>query len=263
MYPLIDKIHQLVKEHNLKAGQIFEQVITTAYLDLLKEGDQAIDLGAHRGVHLFPMAKKVGSKGKVYAFEPIPYLYQQLKAKCRHQNLRQVKLYPYAVGIEQRKSSFQHFKQYPAYSGLRQRETPFDPAEGELETIHVEQTALDHIFKSSTNITLIKLDIEGGELHALMGAKRLIQHDRPIIIFESGNQASARTYGYSQDDFFNFFDEMQLSVFTLDGTHFTRERWFNAPYCWEYYAIPNERLHLQQQLASYIHNTLDKFEGKL
>ena len=257
MYPLIDSMHRLAQEQNIKVGQIFEKVINTAYSQWVNTNDQVIDLGAHQGAHLFPLAQCVGAKGKVYGFEPIPHLYKALKYRIKQQKLRQIKLYAYAIGKEKGRSDFQHFREFPAYSGLQQRDTPFNEVEGKLETIRVKQTTLDRIIKAHTPIRLIKIDIEGGELHALMGATTLIQQTRPIIIFENGNQASARTYNYSRDDFFDFFDAMQLSIYTLDGTHFTRDHWHQAPYCWEYYALPNEALHLAQQIPHFAQKTIE------
>ena len=57
----------------------YEKGITKILRAYLKEGDTFIDVGANIGYMSFIAAQCVGSKGKVYAFEPVPQYYQKLK----------------------------------------------------------------------------------------------------------------------------------------------------------------------------------------
>lgn len=52
--------------------QIFEKLIESLYRSVLRQGDHAIDGGAHVAMHTLPMAECVGPNGTVYAFEPSP-----------------------------------------------------------------------------------------------------------------------------------------------------------------------------------------------
>lgn len=53
-----------------------------------------------------------------------------------------------------------------------------------FETISVPMKMLDNLITSS-NIDTIKIDVEGAELDVIMGGKKLIQKNRPLIFFES------------------------------------------------------------------------------
>jgi FkbM family methyltransferase len=50
--------------------------------------------------------------------------------------------------------------------------------------IVVKQVKLDTIMPKSTKIDLIHLDLEGYEFEALLGAKEIIERDKPIIVLE-------------------------------------------------------------------------------
>jgi hypothetical protein len=66
----------------------FEPIIQRAYEGLLAPGDAAIDGGAFVGRHTFPMARKVGPYGTVFAIEPLRRFAWLLRAKAlvRHRN---------------------------------------------------------------------------------------------------------------------------------------------------------------------------------
>jgi FkbM family methyltransferase len=49
-----------------------------ALRSFLREGDVAIDIGAHTGDSTMPMALAVGPRGSVFAFEPNPYVFKVL-----------------------------------------------------------------------------------------------------------------------------------------------------------------------------------------
>ena len=53
--------------------------------------------------------------------------------------------------------------------------------------------------------SFIKIDVEGGELGVLNGAKRILSTHRPVVIFEA-NESSAR-FGYDREDLLSLFCE--------------------------------------------------------
>ena len=258
---MLKKIYYCAEKYSISPGIIFEGVVQASYETLLKSGEQAIDIGAHKGSHLYGMAESVGKSGKIYAFEPIPTLFRRLKKQRRKRHLSQIKLYRNALGLSKQKTTFQYFHKFPAYSGLNRRDTPFNDIEGELEEITVKQTTLDRIFwYKKSSINYIKLDIEGGELHALMGGKRLLSHSRPIIVFEGGNASSASIYGYTKEDFFGFFEMHHMSIYTIDGQPFTEKSWDTNPEypCWEFVALPNEKQAIIQKFPEFCTQAIER-----
>ena len=261
MNDLVTEMHNFAESNSITVGEVFEEVVKVAYQNIIQQNDKVIDIGAHHGFHLFPMAKAVGKNGKVFAFEPLPDLYQALKTHINQNRLKNIKLYDLALGQKKDKSNFQYFKNFPAYSGLERRETPFSDAEGELETISVQQKRLDNIIRFS-KISFIKLDIEGGELHALMGGTKLIKRSMPVIIFEGGSQSSARTYNYNKDDFFGFFEHFGYSIYTIAGSSFGRENWEKPGACWEFVALPQEKVALAEKFPDFCNHAMERLKAK-
>ena len=67
------------------------------------------------------------------------------------------------------------------------RLTSVDPIAG-VNRHNVNVCRLDDALRDLNKIDLLKLDIEGGELAALRGARGLLKRHRPIILFECGSE---------------------------------------------------------------------------
>jgi len=181
----------------------------------LKRDSNCIDIGCHKGeimdffIHYSPDGKHIG-------FEPIPYLYNNLKSKFGDS----VIIYPFALSDEDGRSTFQYVKNAPAYSGIKKRR--YDIKNPEIEEIDVELKQLDELIPSSQNIDFIKIDVEGAEYKVLSGAKRILSESKPIILFEFGLGASD-FYGTSSKDIFELLTNDQdrkiytLKSFIVDG----------------------------------------------
>ena len=180
----------------------------------IKPNYNCIDIGCHKGEILdiiLACAPPAGGGGMHFAFEPIPSLFQHLKRKYGHQ----ATILPYALSDHSGLSTFQLVKNAPAYSGLKIRH--YDIANPDIEQIQVEMKTLDELIPPDLNIHFIKIDVEGGEMGVLKGAKRLLKAHRPLIIFECGKGASDY-YGTSPADVYRFLTaDMGLQIFTLSA----------------------------------------------
>ena len=258
MFEILGQFHEHAETVNIDVGTLFEDAVQKIYEAWLKPGDFAIDIGAHRGAHLFPIIEAVGPKGRVYAFEPIVSMHDNLQRKLKKAGIKNVKLHQLALGYEAKDAAFSYFENRPAFSGLQRRNTPFDDDEGGLKEVIVQQVTLDSKLPFFRKVSAIKLDIEGGELHALMGAKKCLKKSRPLVVFENGRQASAKVYGYTADDFFQFFDDVDMQVFWLTGEPFLPEQWSKRIQCWEFVALPKERSDFASQLPDLCRLVLSK-----
>lgn len=194
---------------------IFEDFIKAYYTEILRPGDLAVDGGANRGLHTWPMSELVGKGGQVMAFEPIPALNAALANKVRTQGLDQVLVLQKALSNKVGQSHFHWVKNGDGYSGIEPRSYPFEP---EFEIIEVDLITLDLALKDSTKTwRFCKLDLEGGEFNAIRGAAEAIKKHSPFFIFECAFVNSAKFYGYTMEEFFQFFNDIGYVLYDLYG----------------------------------------------
>ena len=174
----------------------------------LKKTDNCIDVGCHKG-EILNLILKYSPEGKHYAFEPIPYLFKDLKDKFENKAI----VFPYALSDSSGETTFQLVKNAPAYSGIKRRR--YDIANPDIEEIKVELKTLDEVIPSNEKVHFIKIDVEGNEFGVIKGAKNLLKNNPPIILFECGKGAS-EYYGTTPIDLYNFIsNEIGLNIYTL------------------------------------------------
>lgn len=174
----------------------------------LRTNSNCIDVGCHKG-EILELMLQYAPDGTHFAFEPIPYLFDNLKLNYANK----AEIFPYALSDKSGKTSFNFVKNAPAYSGIKQRK--YDVKVPDIEEIQVELKTIDDVIPSDVKIDFIKIDVEGGEFGVLKGATALLLRDLPTILFESGKGAS-EFYGTTPQDIHRFItQEIGLNIFTL------------------------------------------------
>lgn len=153
-----------------------------------------IDVGCFKGDILKAMID-AAPLARHKAFEPVPAQYNTLVEQLG----QQVDIYPYALGNENKMTSFHHVVSNPTYSGLQQRQYK---GEETINEIRVEVRKLDDVIDPAIPISLIKIDVEGGEHDVLHGAITLLKKWKPYIIFEHGI-GGADKYGIKPGDVYD------------------------------------------------------------
>lgn len=160
---------------------------------VLKSDSNCIDVGAHNGDILRHMIE-MAPVGAHHAFEALPHLAAGLREKFPGAAVHDV-----AVGDKSGQAEFQYVENDPAYSGLRRR--IYDRPDPRISTIQVKVVTLDEAIPAEKSIAFVKIDIEGGEYHALKGATQIICKWHPVIVFEAGSKSTGQ-YGISPGDLF-------------------------------------------------------------
>lgn len=143
--------------------------------NILKRGDVFVDVGAHLGCYTIPAAKIVGKEGLVIAIEPSPistYLIKSILAN----SLSNVIVIKKPIYSSKSKLWFVYFKEKSGASHLS-----INRAERSLA---VSTETLDDIYRKYVRkkIKCLKIDVEGFELEALKGAKKMLKNVMYIII---------------------------------------------------------------------------------
>jgi FkbM family methyltransferase len=158
-------------------------------------GGDFVDVGAHVGMYSLVAASE--THGRVLALEPNPSARAQLLANVELNGFTNVVVAPKAAAAS------------PGRAQLHVPTTP-DPSFSSLEAgrfaegepVDVEVTTVDdEVEAHGLRPTLVKIDVEGGELDVVAGMARTLAAHRPTLLVEVSEQSAAelarRLEGYS------------------------------------------------------------------
>jgi FkbM family methyltransferase len=147
----------------------------------VRPGAVVIDVGAHVGLFTVLLARWAGPTGHVYAFEPTPVTRTAL---LDHLTLNRVAgqatVCPAAVSDEEGTCFLYTVSNCPENT-LSSQHGRLPQAQGTPVTV----TTIDKFCVArSLAPTVIKIDIEGFEIHALRGARQTLARHRPTLVVE-------------------------------------------------------------------------------
>jgi FkbM family methyltransferase len=173
-----------------------ENFETTVLKDIIKDGMAVLDIGANIGYYTLKLAKLVGTKGKVYAFEPDPNNYSLLVKNLKTNNYENVIAMPKAVSDKTGKLKLFICEEHKGDHRI------FDSHDGR-KSIEIETVALDDFFFQNEKIDFIKMDIQGAEYLAFMGMEDLIQRNQSLIIITEFSPSLLAKSGFPAERLIN------------------------------------------------------------
>lgn len=170
-------------------GGDYEPAVTQAFLAHIGDG-AVIDIGANCG-YFSLLARSYGAN--VWAFEPLQRNLQLLYATIAENRLDCIHIM--AAAASDSPGTLVIGASYT--NGIVTDELLATPA-GALQADYVAAVRIDDVIPAQTKVSLIKIDVEGHEYRALMGARKTIERSRPVIISEfspSGLSVNSRRSG--------------------------------------------------------------------
>jgi FkbM family methyltransferase len=134
--------------------------------NILSDGAVVVDAGANIGIYSQLLSHCVGPTGAVHSFEPSPENFKHLQSATR--KLANVRLSQAALGECSGRA-----KLYLS-DKLNVDHRTYMTEEESRHTVPIDIIALDDYFKLGQRVDLIKMDIQGYELHGLRGASRVL-----------------------------------------------------------------------------------------
>ncbi len=152
-------------------------------------GDTILDIGAAFGVISFPLAKAVGKKGHIYAFEPAKNTQDILQKILNLNRFSNITLVPQAISDQSGVAEFIEYSQDNDSSWASDTSTlASDDNVDEQKnfiTYEVSVITLDqYVTENSLEPSAIKMDIEGFEFYALQGAKQTLKKYLPYLCID-------------------------------------------------------------------------------
>jgi len=155
---------------------------------IVRMGDVAIDVGANIGIMTSLMAKRAGSTGAVFAFEPHPNTRNRLNRNvARWHTIRpepaKVTVLPHALSSKPGGGYMKEPDDFGRNSGVASLDF-FATGDG-ANTHAVEVTTFDEWSRELNRIRLVKVDVEGHEDDVFAGMRATLSLGRiDFLIFE-------------------------------------------------------------------------------
>ena len=166
------------------------------------DGVIAIDCGANIGVHTIEWAQAMHGWGEVIAFEAQERIYYALAGNIALNNCFNARAIFAAVGQSEGEISvpLPDYFSPSSFGSLELRQTVTTEYIGqnidykEENCIRTRMTTIDNL--NLHRLDFIKIDIEGMEMEALIGAEKSIEKYRPILMVEriKSNEDEIRTF---------------------------------------------------------------------
>lgn len=239
LYPVLNEHTYKYVQAASKAWDIRSGKWSEPEIDLVRHavsrGDTALDVGANYGLYSYHLDRAVGSRGRVFAFEPVPFTFATLKAVARLLNFRRVTLVE--KGCSDRAGEIAFTVPVQASGALAAGQAYIGGRDDEREgrerqvrwaatrDVRAEVVALDEFLPRVERLSLVKCDIEGAELLAFRGAERLIREHLPTVICEI-NPWFLEGFGIALGDLLGFFSGKGYRLYfyeTRDGRRRLRE----------------------------------------
>jgi FkbM family methyltransferase len=156
-------------------------------------GSVAYDIGANIGIHTLLLSRLVGRTGQVYAFEPVPTLYDRLCENVRlNPGLPAARPVQLAMGDRSGTAAF-----YTGHHAGAGHLAASGPETG--NRIVVPTSQLDEFVYRDHHAPpgFVKIDVEGAEGSVLDGAEHVLTNARPILMVDLHTPAQDVAVGKS------------------------------------------------------------------
>jgi FkbM family methyltransferase len=148
---------------------------------LLRPGMTVMDVGANYGHYTLIAAQGVGSAGNVIAVEPSPVAFDELCANVRLNALDDiVELLPFALGARPGAAKLYHDARRGGHHSLAAANVR-EPGPETVVPVHTLDEVCGELARP---LDLLKLDTQGSEAAILAGGRRVLSHDRPLVLTE-------------------------------------------------------------------------------
>lgn len=169
-----EKHHPNFLEHDQKLFDVIRSNCT--------QFDHAVDVGGNVGKWATELSKSFGT---VSAFEPADYHIACFEKNCK--DINNINLYTYGLSNTSGRGTLDIFVEGHYGSTRVLEDDNGDIQMKTLDSLNFEQ------------IDLLKIDVEGRELHVLQGSNHVLQNLSPLIVIERCAMNS-NAFGYNKKD---------------------------------------------------------------
>jgi len=201
--------------NNVLSNFYYEDNMIDFYEELLKTDSVCIDAGANVGILSIYMS--MFTSGKIYAFEPVPQIFEALQKTIESNDMKNVEIFNVALGNKNSKETFSFNVEHNG--GCRTLNEfnkgfhvhPLD------ESIEVNMITLDDFVKDHNvdKLDLLKMDVEGFEQQVFEGGINTIEKFRPDIVSEFCHHM-IKDVGLNPEQYFDILKKYYKNIYLID-----------------------------------------------
>ncbi len=231
---LIDP-RDLVMAPQLIVYRQWEPDLTALLWNLLAPRSVFVDVGANFGYFTCLAATRIGAggSGRVFAVEPNPALVALLRAN----SVINWSMCPIAISAVAAAAAAGQAKLSIPADGAANATLSVSEDDPTTGAIIVDLAPLDDLIPVGMAVDVMKIDVEGHELGALLGARRVLAASPNIKVIMEWSAAQMATAGCAREDMLAFLDDLGMSIYEApadgrvgDWTRLTRERLLGLDY---------------------------------
>jgi FkbM family methyltransferase len=173
---------------------------------IVKHGNTVLDIGANIGFYTKILSKAVGEQGHVLCFEPDFVNYNHLCLTTT--GLPNVQIHQKAVASKTQKIVLYTSKE------LNVDHRTYKPEQYDQE-IETDAVCIDDFLKDQTKDDVIKMDIQGFEMEALIGMTHILTNNHNIKILSEFWPYGLKMAGYSAVEYFENLTNLGFNIFMV------------------------------------------------
>ncbi|MES1214888.1 MAG: FkbM family methyltransferase [Bacteroidota bacterium] len=190
---------------------VWEPQTTKLLLHFSNNAKNVIIAGAYFGDQAIPVANNIRNMGVCHAFEPNKNNSDLIIENAKLNGLSNIIINNLALWNKSNEKLV-----FEGEDALASTVIATESASNVLHTITIE----DYIIQNKVGIIdLVMIDVEGGEVKVLEGAKNMLQRDKPVVVFETHSLYNDWSNGLRNSDSVKIMMDMGYDVYAVREFH--------------------------------------------
>lgn len=183
---------------------IYEKDIVDDIYNELDNTKTMLDIGSNIGQHSLILSSYCK---KIYAFEPIPKVYEQFRSSIAKNNIKNIETFNIGISNKKETKEFNFIEDHAGASSF------IDRSNDHTHKIIVKTDTLYNILRD-TSFDVMKIDVEGYEAVVILGNKEIILKNRPVIFVEYDRKWIIEEGSHTPEELYNFFIENNFQIYS-------------------------------------------------
>ena len=184
---------------------------------VVKPAMTCLDVGANIGCVTTHRSRLVGPSGRVFAFEPVPHLFQRLRENIALNPFERVaSLHQMALSKETGQATIKVAQEDCDNQGMASLRNTDHP--GLSIALQIRTTTLDDFVRDNPldRIDLIKMDVQGAEAWVIAGGADTLRRLQPDLLLEV-SPYDLRSFGKTSIDLLQLIETLGYECYLLRG----------------------------------------------